>query len=164
MNCRTSTVYLWKSMKIESQQQLWEGSVKHLFAGTLAHDRDSACWFSKTHFWRQRKTPRKKVAGGLLRWNLATGWSNCRSRLSRRLELEALQIQIRFNFKPKEALVRSNWNRLIRSEMMGKRIHTNNLQYTTWMNNIHKLMQNRRNVSLLQKDEPENWKRLYNPQ
>lgn len=88
INCRTSRIYLWKSMKIESQHHFWEESVKYLFAGTV-HDR-VLVWLSKTHFWRQRKTHRRKAAGGLLRWNLATGWSNCRSRRSRRWHLKIM--------------------------------------------------------------------------
>lgn len=88
INCRSSRIYLWKSMKIESQQQFWEESVKYLFAGTV-HDR-VLVWLSKTQFWRQRKTHRRKAAGGLLRWNLATGWSNCRSRRSRRWHLKIM--------------------------------------------------------------------------
>lgn len=59
----------------------------------------------------------------------------CRNFEKENQKLETLQIQIRFNLKPKEALVRSNWNRLIRSEMMGKRFHkmTYYIQCTTWI-------------------------------
>lgn len=52
----------------------------------------------------------------------------CRNFAKENQKLEAFQqIQIRFNFKPKEALVRSNWNRLVRNEIMGKKVSQNNL-------------------------------------